>query len=245
MKRGARAAGTTVPVLLYHKIDRPTPDARVRGGFTPPASFARQLRYLRWRGAVFYTASELVEHFLAHGAFPPRGLAITFDDGWRDNYTHAFPVLRRLGLKATIFLVASCVGQSSAKAVADGEEARPHLTLEQVREMAEHGIEFGSHTLNHRHLHRLDADELRTEVARGKQQIEELTRRPCKVLAYPAGYYSAEAQRVAREAGHIAAFSTTYGPTERLDLYALNRTEVLRRDRFILQFARKVRPLLW
>ncbi len=51
------------PVLLYHKIDWPAPDSRVRGGFTPPARFARQMSYLKRRGFVFYTASELIEYF--------------------------------------------------------------------------------------------------------------------------------------------------------------------------------------
>ncbi|HEX8491995.1 MAG TPA: hypothetical protein VF658_04080, partial [Pyrinomonadaceae bacterium] len=80
-----------VPVLLYHKIDWPAPDSRVRGGFTPPARFARQMAYLKKKGFVFYTASELIEHFREHREFPQNGITLTFDDGWKDNYTNAFP----------------------------------------------------------------------------------------------------------------------------------------------------------
>ena len=216
-----------VPVLLYHKIDKPAADSLVRGGFTPPQRFARQMAYLKRRGFVFHTTSELIEHFPQHGAFPQDGIALTFDDGWQDNYTNAFPILRRLSIKATIFVVPSCIGQMSDKAVADGERPRAHLSRDEILEMSRHGIEFGSHSMNHRLLHALPLQEVKFEVDEAKKQIEELTQKPCRTFAYPAGYFSEAAKTVIREAGHIAAFSTTYGATDNLDLYALNRTEIL------------------
>jgi peptidoglycan/xylan/chitin deacetylase (PgdA/CDA1 family) len=233
-----------VPVIFYHKIDHPSPDARLRGPYTPPSRFARQMRYLKKRGFSFFTASELIEHYREHGAFPPRGISVTFDDGWRDNYTNAFPVLRELGIKATIFLVSSTIGEVSSKAVADGEGPRAHLQREEILEMSRHGIEFGSHSLSHRHLNKLRGSELKTEVVEAKKQIEELVQKPCKIFTYPAGYFSDAARAAVKDAGYIAAFTSVYGPHEPLDLYALNRTEILRRDRFIFQFARKVKPLL-
>lgn len=232
-----------VPVIQYHKIDTAPGDALVRGGYTPPARFARQLAYLKRQGAVFYTASELIEYYRERGSFPPKGIAVTLDDGWRDNYTHAFPVLRELGVKATIFLVSACIGEVSARAQAQGESGRAHLLREEILEMSRHGIEFGSHSLNHELLHQIPLAAVKLEVEQAKREIEDLLQKPCKVFAYPAGYFSREAQRVIEDAGHIAAFSTVYGPTDHLDLYALNRTEILRRDRFLFQFARKLRPL--
>lgn len=231
------------PVIFYHKIDSPAPDSLVRGGFTPPARFARQMAYLKKQGYVFYTTSELIEHYRERSSFPSKGIALTFDDGWKDNYTNAFPILRRLGIKATIFLVPSCVGQTSAKALAAGEGARPHLSLEEIREMSRHGIEFGSHTLNHRLLNELSPEDVRFEIEEAKRQIEEMLQEPCLSFAYPAGYFSDTARQAVKEAGHTAAFTTIYGPTEQLDLYALNRVEILRRDRFIFQFARKLKLL--
>ena len=232
-----------VPVLLYHKIDVPAPDSRVRGGFTPPARFARQMAYLKKRGFVFYTASELTEHFREQGSFPPNAVTLTFDDGWKDNYTNAFPVLKRLGIKATIFLIPSCIGQTSAKAQADGESGREHLSREEIIEMSRHGIEFGSHSMNHRLLHEIAPPDVEFEITESKQQLEGLLQKPCKVFAYPAGFFTEQAQRVLETTGHVAAFTTVYGPVENPDLYALNRIEILRRDRFLFQFGRKVKPL--
>jgi len=232
-----------IPVIFYNKIDKPAADSLVRGGFTPPKRFARQMAYLKKAGFVFYSTSELIDHFRQHGAFPPNGIALTFDDGWKDNYANAFPVLRDLGIKATIFIIPSCIGQSSTKAAAQGEGARPHLNREEILEMSQHGIEFGSHSLNHRLLHELSPGEVRTEVVEAKKHIEELTQRPCATFAYPAGFFSEEAKQIVKDAGHTAAFTTFYGPNDHLDLFALNRTEILRRDRFLFQFRKKVEVL--
>jgi peptidoglycan/xylan/chitin deacetylase (PgdA/CDA1 family) len=232
-----------IPVLLYHKIDDPPADARLRGPYTPPGRFAKQMAFLKGQGIHFYTTSELAGYFRDNGSFPSNGLAVTFDDGWKDNYEKAFPILRRYAIKATIFLVSSCVGEVSSKAVADGENAREHLSREDILEMSEHGIEFGSHTVNHRLLHKLPLHEVKFEVEESKQQIESLVGKPCQTFSYPAGFFSEDIQQVVEQAGYKVAFSTIYGPANSLDPFALNRVEILRRDRFLFQFARKVRAL--
>jgi peptidoglycan/xylan/chitin deacetylase (PgdA/CDA1 family) len=234
----------SIPILLYHKVDDPPADARLRGPYTPPRRFARQMAFLKKKGAVFYTASGLIKYFHETGSFPPNGLAITFDDGWKDNYENAFPILRRYGIKATIFLVSSCIGEVSTKAVAEGESARAHLSREQVLELSKHGIEFGSHTVNHSLLDRLSLNEVKFEVEESKKQIENLLDKPCPIFSYPAGFFSEDIKQVVKQAGYLSAVSTTYGPTDALDLYALNRQEILRRDLFLFQFARKVTPLI-
>lgn len=231
------------PVLAYHKIDYPSKDALVRGGFTPPKRFARQMRFLLKQGFIFYTASELIEYYLEHGNFPQNGISLTLDDGWKDNYANAFPVLREMGIKATIFLVPSCIGQTSAKVVADGEGEREHLSESEIIEMSQHGIEFGSHTVNHRLLHQISPNEVKYEVEESKNQIENLLQKPCKVFAYPAGFFTDIAQQAVKDAGYITAFTTVYGTDETLNLYALNRTEILRRYRFLFQFARAINHL--
>lgn len=233
-----------IPVIAYHKIDEPTKDIRIRGAFTSPKRFAGQMSYLKKRGFIFYSASALIEYYMEHGRFPSKGIALTFDDGWKDNYINAFPVLRDLNIKATIFLVPSCIGQLTSKVVAEGESAREHLSLADITEMSGHGIEFGSHSMNHELLHKLSPQEVEYEVEESRRQIENLVQQPCKVFAYPAGFYTETAQEAVRKAGYIAGFSSIYGPTENLDIYALNRTEILRRDRFPFQFARKINRML-
>jgi peptidoglycan/xylan/chitin deacetylase (PgdA/CDA1 family) len=232
-----------IPVLAYHKIDDPTADIKLRGAFTSPKNFARQMSYLKKCNFEFYTASELIDFYRQHGTFPPRAITLTFDDGWKDNYTNAFPIMKKLGIRATIFLVPSCIGEMSEKVVAEGEGEREHLAPEDVLEMSEYGIEFGSHTLNHKLLHKASDEEVEFEVTESKKEIETLLGKPCQVFAYPAGFYTVAAQNAVRRAGYIAAFSTVYGEQENVNLYALNRIEILRRNRFLFQFARTIKPL--
>ncbi|MGI8494772.1 MAG: polysaccharide deacetylase family protein [Pyrinomonadaceae bacterium] len=226
----------TVPVLAYHKIDFPPKDALVRGGFTPLKRFARQMKFLKQQGYEFYTASEIIEFYLENNIFPDKGIALTFDDGWKDNYINAFPVLRDLDIKATIFLVPSCIGQTSVKVVAAGEKPRRHLSKDEILEMSQNGIEFGSHTVNHFHLDKIKPEEIKYEVEESKNQIENLLQKPCKTFAYPAGFFTETAQIAVRNAGYIAAFTTIYGDDKNLNLFSLNRTEILRRHRFLFQF---------
>ena len=232
------------PVLLYHKIDLPGPQSLIRGSFTPPRRFKRQMTYLKRKGFTFLTAADLVEHYLAHGEFPARTVAVTFDDGWRDNYLNAFPVLLELGIRATVFLVAGEVGKVSFRAVTKGEPARAYLTREQILEMDRHGIEFGSHTQSHQLLDRIPEPEARREVTQAKQCIEDMLGKRCRTFAYPAGFFTPAVQGFVREAGHIGAFSTVYGPDDELDLMALNRIEILRKHRLGFQLKRRIRRLL-
>ncbi len=152
-------------------------------------------------------------------------------------------MLKRLGIKATIFLIPSCIGQTSAKAQAEGESGREHLSREEILEMSRHGIEFGSHSMNHRLLHEIAPPDAEFEIEESKRQLENLLEKPCKVFAYPAGFFTPHVKSVLERSGHVAAFTTVYGPSDHIDLYALNRIEILRRDRFLFQFGRKLKQL--
>lgn len=231
------------PVLLYHKIDRPTADTKIRGAFTSPAVFERQLRYLQRHHCRFYLASEFIRHFKENGTFPEKGVCLTFDDGWKDNFVHAFPLIRAFNAKATIYIVPSCIGQTSDRVAPEGEGPREHLSEGDIREMSAAGIEFGSHSMNHLLFDRVEPQSVVYEITNSKAYIENLLQKECSTIAYPAGFYTAQAREEIRRAGYEAAFSTVYGPEDNSDLFAMNRTEVLRRDRYPFQFGRKIRSI--
>ena len=232
-----------VPVLLYHKIDLPTEDVKIRGAFTYPQKFERQILYLKKRNFEFYTASELVKFYLKTGEFPPKAIVITFDDGWKDNYLNAFPIMKKFGVKATIFLVPTCIGQDTDKVTAEGEGRREHLSKEDILEMSKSGIEFCSHSMNHKLFNQISEEEIEVEVTESKKFIENLTNKECSVFAYPAGFYTEFAKTIIKKAGYNAAFSTVYGAENNPDIYALNRVEILRRDGFPFRFGRKIKSI--
>lgn len=232
-----------IPVLAYHKIDLPTADVKIRGAYTAPKRFDKQISYLKRHGFEFYTASELVRSYIENGQCPGNAICLTFDDGWKDNYTHAFPILKKHGVKATIFLVPSCIGRTTDQVTAEGEGEREHLAAADIREMADHGIEFGSHSMNHQLFDRITPDEISNEVFESKAFIENLLQRDCITFAYPAGFFNDHAKATIKDAGYIAAFSTVYGNDENIDLFELNRTEILRRDKFPFRFANKIKKI--
>ncbi|HEV7699757.1 MAG TPA: polysaccharide deacetylase family protein [Pyrinomonadaceae bacterium] len=234
--------GLNPPIIFYHKIDRPSPDAKVRGAFTSPLRFEKQLLFLKRQGYTFYTATELIRYYKSHGNWPVRGVAVTFDDGWKDNYTRAFPIMRRLEIRPTIFLVLSCIGRTTAQVTADGEGPREHLSADNIREMADFGVDFGSHSVDHQLLDRVSIEEVRREVVTSKALIESMTQSECSVFAYPAGFFNDAVKAIVRDAGYEAAFSTVYGK-DAGDLFELNRCEILRRDRVPFAFARKITAL--
>lgn len=232
-----------VPVLVYHKIDYPTADVKIRGAYTAPPRFERQISYLKRKGFSFYSASELIDHYRANGAFPDKGLALTFDDGWKDNYINAFPILRKYGIKATIFLVPSCIGKTTAQVTADGEGPREHLSKDNIIEMSRNGVEFGSHSMNHKLFNQITPAEINTEIVESKAAIEGLIQKPCETFAYPAGFFNVPAIEALQRAGYKSAFTTIYGNDVTVDTFSLNRVEILRRDGRPFQFPRKIKRI--
>jgi len=232
-----------VPALLYHKIDLPTADVKIRGAFTAPQKFERQIAYLKKKGYELLAASELIEFYRANGEFPPRSIAVTFDDGWKDNYQHAFPVLKKYGAKATIFLVTSCIGQNTDRVTADGEGRREHLAETDILEMSKNGIEFASHSLTHALFNQIGKEEIEREVTESKKIIENLTQKECSTFAYPAGFFTEFAKEAIKKAGYNAAFSTVYGNEKDWDIYALNRVEILRRDSYPFRYGKKIKSI--
>lgn len=127
-------------------------------------------------------------------------IAITFDDGYKDNLTVALPLLEKYNLPATIFVSAGFIGD-------DG-----YLTGEDLQVLAAHPlITIGSHTLTHRHLTKLSPDEVRHELVVSKQILEETINQTVDLLAYPYGDCNSEIERLSEDCGYLAAWSVWNG----------------------------------
>lgn len=177
--RGA-AASDALPVLMYHSIsDDPEPD---RSAYykvcTAPARFAEQMRWLKAHG--YRTGNDGT-------------VAITFDDGYRDNLTVALPVLEECGFTAAIFLPTGFIGDTRRQF-----KGRDCLTWSEVREMRQRGIQFGAHTVTHPVLRELRWDKIEMELRDSKRAIEDQLQQPVRSFAYPYAFPQEDRAFVAR-----------------------------------------------
>jgi peptidoglycan/xylan/chitin deacetylase (PgdA/CDA1 family) len=213
-------------VLCFHGIS----DEWEHSLAVRPALLERVLRALRRRGYRPVRAGDVLggSRSLLH---------VTFDDAYT-NVWGAVPVLERLAVPATVF---ACAGFADTGRPLDvpelAAEASAHpehlatMDWDELRELAERGVEIGAHTVSHPHLPRLSDDELARELGDSRARCEEELRRPCRFLAYPYGEADSRVHTAAQRAGFEAAF-VLHGPSRPLNLYALPRVDLYRRDSF-------------
>ena len=106
---------TQVPILTYHRVALPSKETRVRGLCTGPRALRRQLEFLTRRGYTFCDFDDVAAAQRGERSLPARPVLLTFDDGHRDNVTAGLPILRELGAKATVFVVAGDVGKRGVR----------------------------------------------------------------------------------------------------------------------------------
>lgn len=197
-------------ILAYHGVDAD----RDSPLFVEPRQFEAQMRHLSSRNLGGVSLEELDDSDRAD----PRGrnlLGLTFDDGYRDNYLNALPVLRALGFTATIFLVTDYVGTGRGPPLdlqAELADSVPLLSWVEVREMADLGFRFGSHTCSHPDLTRLGEAELRHELEASKAEIEDRTGLPVHYFCYPAGWVEERVLQAVEAAGYRGAVLTPRSP---------------------------------
>lgn len=212
-------------VLCYHAIERgwSTPLA------TDPDTFARHCAWLaRHRRVV--PLSQLVPEGDSDWR-PDRGTAaLTFDDGFAGLHEHALPTLLRHRLPATVFLVAQTLtpeGRSVDWVDRPPSQRMDTLGLDQVLEMQRAGVSFESHSWAHADLTTLSYAECVRDLRDSRELLEDLLRRPVRMLAYPRGRHSPAVRRAAREAGYDCAFSLPEGP-EPVGRFAVPRVGIYR-----------------
>jgi peptidoglycan/xylan/chitin deacetylase (PgdA/CDA1 family) len=191
--------------LCYHGLGRPQPGADPHGLLLDPGLFAAQLDDLQARGHRLVTASELWDG-VQRGA--GRGLgAITFDDGLEETMRVAVELLRERGAAATLYVPSGLLGRPHPD-LGTGERI---LDRAGVAEIADAGVEIGAHTVDHVDLRALPYAAALDQLRRNKADLEDLTGRQVRSLAYPYGSFGPDAIRAAREAGFDSAWGCS-GP---------------------------------
>jgi peptidoglycan/xylan/chitin deacetylase (PgdA/CDA1 family) len=193
-----------LPILTYHRIDRPAPrePAMERRLTVAPADFAAQMRWLAAHGYHGVTERQVYDA-VAHGReLPPRPVLVTFDDGYRDVLTYAVPVLERLHFPATAFVITNRTGDGAGG---------PWLTWADLHRMERLGLDVGSHTVSHRNLTALPPAAARDELVRSRRALELHLGHPVQWFAYPFGGVDGPVAALTRQAGYVLAVTTRPG----------------------------------
>lgn len=220
-----------LPILMYHHVS-PQPGLVT----ISPENFAAQMAWLAAHG--YHTASCTdLEGFLSGRPLPASAVMLTFDDGYLDNYVHAYPILRQYGLHAVLFTVTDWIGDGPARPVA-GEPGAPRLLnhrecgerirtgrsdesamrwSEVERTLADGVFEFQSHTASHTRWDKVSANAqaksaaLKSDLERSQEALHQHLGHASSHLCWPQGYFDADYQSVARALGFTHLYTTRPG----------------------------------
>lgn len=204
-----------IPVLLYHHVSRD--DSDLPNLTVTPQEFERQMDMLQAAGFKTISPAMLVAYMRQEPVIlPEKPILITFDDGYEDNYTNAFPILKQHDFSAVIFMVGENVDRDK------------RLSSKQMREMSAYGIAFGGHSLTHRDLTSLSGRELQQEVKNIKRNLKKVTAKTSELFSYPYGYFNLSTWEVTASAGYQAAFTVLPGlnTPDRDNIYLLRRIPI-------------------
>lgn len=181
-------------VLMYHSIENHKNDKFDKWRVSP-LEFKKQISWLSKNGFKSYTISELAEL----KDIPKKAVCITFDDGYEDNFTNAYPILKKYGFKATIYLVPNQkTNHWESKNTAFVSNMLNQMQIKQMSDI----IEFGSHTMSHLNLEKSTLENVKDEMKNSKEAVGSLTGKECIAFAYPYGKYTDEIAKICKDVGY-------------------------------------------
>ncbi|MCL4395772.1 MAG: polysaccharide deacetylase family protein [Chloroflexi bacterium] len=182
-----------------------------------PQAFDEQMAFLVSNGYRTVRVSDVAEHLLSGAPLPEKPIVLTFDDDYADNYKAAFPILKKYGMTATFYVIAQFA-----------EDQRPgYATWDQLREMANAGMEISSHSIDHSDLRGRSIAFLTNQIAGSKQIIESRLGITVKTFSYPSGKYDAKTIAVLRTNGYLGAVTEIQGLQQTTDdVFEMRRVRI-------------------
>jgi peptidoglycan/xylan/chitin deacetylase (PgdA/CDA1 family) len=218
-----------LPVLLYHHVG-PARPGTYESLTTSPEAFERHVRWLASGGYTTVAPSQCVAWIRDRAALPERAVMITFDDGYADLATHAFPLLQQHGMSATTFIVTALMGEANRWDADAGRAGHVLMDAAQIRQWASAGFAFGAHGRTHADLTRLGAEALRTEVFGSRDELAAALGAGVDAFAYPYGFYD-DAVVAAVGSAYAIAFTVEEGLNDTAtNLLRMRRSMVLPND---------------
>jgi peptidoglycan/xylan/chitin deacetylase (PgdA/CDA1 family) len=229
-KLPARPHDAPVPILMYHVIAPSLAGAPFPDLYVKPADFRGQVGWLAAHGYHAVTLRRVYDYWRGIEALPRKPVVLTFDDGYRSDFTVALPTLRERGWPGVLDL--------EVRNLQPVWGTRPG----EVRKLIAAGWEIDAHTMTHPDLTTVDPSELRYQVAGSRAAIRRMFHQPVDFFCYPSGRYDDAVVAAVRAAGFLGATTTNEGLARPSSLYTLDRVRVDGRDG-VSGFAAKLRAL--
>lgn len=241
----ANENGQGLRILTYHRVCGFSKDRLS----VHPEKFVQQMEWLSEHGYVGVSMGDLPEALKARGNGNPESaiklgkqipIVLTFDDGYVDIFDFAFPILRKYGHTATVYLISGFVGTNKTIPRYEGSGKRIFMNWDEVTEMAGEGFEFGSHTVSHPRLTEISREAAAYEIRRSKELIEEKLGRACKSFCYPGGMWNESLEELVRAADYRNASTVMPGlNSKNVNPFRLRRTEISGHDS-LFDFEKKI-----
>jgi len=202
-----------VPILCYHQIrDWKVTDSKIsRDYIVPPAAFAAQMRMLSDSGYHTITPDQLYGYLIAGKRLPSKPIMLSFDDTDLDQYTVAYPEMKKYGFTGVFFIMTVSLG-------------RPHyMSRDQVRSLSDEGNTIGSHTWDHHNVKKYEGNDWVIQLDKPTKLLEQITGKSIRYFAYPFGLWNTAAFPELKKRGFVAAFQLNEKPDPSDPLYCIRR----------------------
>lgn len=203
----------TIPVLMYHYVENPG-STTLPWLYHSPEIFEAQLKTLSSHCYTTIFVSDVAKSINGAATLPDHSIALTFDDGYEDMYTKAFPLLKKYGMKGTMYIIVNAL------------DTPGYLTKAQAKEMSDSGfVEIAGHTFNHANLSKTITSVANYEIIGSKRELEKIIDHPVTDFAYPYGLFTSRDEKICYQAGYLSCASTYPGQVQtyakRFSLYRL------------------------
>ncbi|MBL7157884.1 MAG: polysaccharide deacetylase family protein [Candidatus Omnitrophica bacterium] len=204
-------------IIMYHSVG---PESTTPANYgdklnVSTRTFEKQMKFLADHDYNVIPLAEFVNRIKRNERIPHKTLTITFDDGLKNNFTNAYPILKKYKFPATIFVATDFIGRNN------------FLIPEDMKIMQKNNITIGSHTISHPFLPWMTDENIRKELFGSKKILEEITGQRIDLFSYPFGRFSDKTEEIVKDAGYMGAVTTSPGRTKPNDnIYALKRIRI-------------------
>jgi peptidoglycan/xylan/chitin deacetylase (PgdA/CDA1 family) len=220
-----------VPILMYHMVSDEIAETKLPKLRVSLKKFQSQMAYLKARGYQSITLKEWLGYRHDKGAYPSKPIIITFDDGYQNFYTTAWPILKSYGFMPVVFLVTKQIGGVNWWDREKGEPNEPLMSIEEIDDLQCSGVELGSHSHNHQDLTQMPLSAVESDLKASKTILGQALGSEVTSFSYPYGSENEKVRWAVREAGFKAACTIHPGDNdEAVDPFQLRRIIVKRND---------------